>query len=241
VNAPRPGAATPTEDRILDLVHGLLTKAEAARLLAEIEGDERAQEFLFESARALERARARGVPARQAPATARHRWPDLVTGVGRWWAFGACAAAAVAILVVTTSPGPSSYEPLPTAWEELHLRSSGSLDGAMRLGLEAYGRREWSAAGDLLAGATASGASDVLRRLYLASALAFSKRPADALEALEGVPLESVPEPWGSEGLWTRAIALEELGRAEEADAALRRLADLPGAAGERARERLRR
>jgi hypothetical protein len=56
------------------------------------------------------------------------------------------------------------------------------------------------------------------------------------LREFDDVRVELVPEPWGGEARWTRAMALRDVGRAEEAREALRAIADEPGALGDRAR-----
>lgn len=226
------------EDRILDLVQGFLTEDEARELLSEIRGDARAEQWLLSSARGWERARAQGPPHP-------HVVPQEIgarirgwLGMRRTWAWGfGLAAALLAVVLLLPDRSTPSYVALPGNWEELHLRSEGRLSPELREGLVAYSDGDWRRAIGLLRDAPADGATDLLRRVYLASALAFSNRPADALVELEDVPLDRLPQPWGGEARWTRAIALRDLGRTSEARDALLEIADEPGALGERARQ----
>jgi tetratricopeptide (TPR) repeat protein len=234
---PRRTDAAPIEDRILDMLHGLLTDAEASRLVAEIRGDPARERLLFESARALERARALGAPS---PLVAPRRLGQRIrvwVGKPRVWtvALGAAAMLTVGVLSWPDRSVPS-YVRLPAGGEELHLRSQGGISPELRDGIAAYADADWERAIELLRDAPADQASDTLRRIYLASAYALTSRPAEALRELDDVRVELVPEPWGGEARWTRAMALRDVGRAEEAREALRAIADEPGALGDRAR-----
>jgi hypothetical protein len=233
---PRSPDADEDEDRILDLLHGLLPERERAEALEWIAEDPEAERTLRRRAAAMERARAAGVPRlrREAP-TAWTRFAAVRGNPRALIAFGAAAAVVVLLLRLPAGPGSEGFHPLPTDVATLRLRSDSELPDAVISGLEAYASGEWDRAAELLGAAPAPGAGDIVRRAYLASSLALSGRNAEALEILEGLPAEILPEPWGSECEWTRALALHETGRSDEARARMERLAGGTGDVAARA------
>lgn len=102
--------------------------------------------------------------------------------------------------------------------------------------LTAYGKHNLDAAISLLERAEATGKPDVIRRIYLGSALAHRQKYAEAIRVLHSLSAESIGEPWGSETRWTLLISLRESGRTASADSLLAILLKEPGEIGERAR-----
>ncbi|MCA9753199.1 MAG: hypothetical protein KC591_13475 [Gemmatimonadetes bacterium] len=210
----------PSPERIpVDLLLGLLPEAEREEAMRRIAADPTsATELRLLSAR-WERARSRRASAEHAPALRRVR--------GRIWAallVPVAAAAVIPWLLFGRQAAPSSaVVPLPTNLEALALRSSDPSDGSLERALSAYAEGRWAEAASRLADAPDGRAP--FRALYRASALALSNRPEEALAILDTLSLGSMPDPWRSEGGWTRAVCLEEAGRHEEARESMSTLA----------------
>jgi hypothetical protein len=157
------------------------------------------------------------------------------------------AMATVVLLIVLPSPGSENRdfvpEMLPQYGSDIRFRAavSGSMNESLASGLRSYEGRDFESAVDLLSRATSNGLLEILRRVYLADASERTGRHAAALEALRGIPLDVLPDPWGTTGRWTMVRALRGTGRGAAADSLLRTLAAEPGATGERARSLLRR
>ncbi len=234
-----------SEDRCLDIVAGLASSSALEEALRHArvcpECDERLRRCAadFEALRARE-ARGEAAPADvpSPPARPSWTWTDP-----RVWAPLAAAAALVALFFLR--PHAPSRPEEAARWIAVDrdlVLTRGDANGAdslFRAGLEAYERHDAAAAARLLAASHATGGEEDLRRLYLASALVTASRPAEALAVLDDLRPASLPEPWRSEGLWVRYLALDRAGRRDEAAAELRELADAPGAIGSMARERM--
>ena len=164
------------------------------------------------------------------------------------WGVAAVAVAAVAVTFIlvphtrTTDRAPAgALVWLPGPEAKVTLRDEGDATGdSVFAGLDAYARRDLPTAHRLLAQGNASGSIDQMRRLYLADVLLREGRARDAIETLDPVLLDRVPEPWRSEGLWVRAQSWRVIGREAPADSLIRWLATRSGAVGDRARAALR-
>jgi hypothetical protein len=120
----------------------------------------------------------------------------------------------------------------------LRLRAGGppGEDDALARGLEAYAAGDVRTAIERLEAREVTGELETIRRIYLASALAWDERYAEAAALLETVSPEELPDPWSSETRWTLYVALRGSGRAGAADSLLRVMADGEGEIAERAR-----
>ncbi|MBU1702088.1 MAG: hypothetical protein KJ970_20165 [Candidatus Eisenbacteria bacterium] len=128
---------------------------------------------------------------------------------------------------------------LPRSSQEMQFRS-GSGDAIHEIladGLDAYAHRDLKSAIQHLESAQAMGHLETVRKVYLGSALAMSRRYGEAAELLNSVSSRSLPDPWGSEARWTLYIALKKSGRTSLADSLLNVLAAETGAIGDRARQ----
>ena len=162
---------------------------------------------------------------------------------------GGLAAAALAILLVVWPPAGedpmiSGLRPLPPYSFQLQSRlpSATGAEGDLARGLEAYDNRDFALAIVLLTRAEAppdDPVSATVRRIYLGSALAWQRRPAEAVAVLTPVPFARVPERWGNEAHWTLFLALQASNRVAAADSLLQILAGKSGEIGERARRHL--
>lgn len=155
------------------------------------------------------------------------------------WATAAVAAAVLALLLFPRllSP-PQRLTTLPALTPDVLQRATLPEAASRRMieGIEAYGRGDYEVAIAALSDVQTSGPIDALRRVYLASALAWSGRHEDAIATLENVPLDVVPNPWSVEAKWTLYVCLTETGQTEGAQVVLESLAEAPGEPGDRAR-----
>jgi hypothetical protein len=103
--------------------------------------------------------------------------------------------------------------------------------------LEAYDRGEFERAAEFLRDARASGPVETFRSIYLGSALAWTGDYAGAVEVLEEVPFDLVPDPWSGEARWTLFVSLRGAGNVARADSLLEELKLDSGVIGERARD----
>lgn len=133
------------------------------------------------------------------------------------------------------SPGIQLY-PLPTRYDTTRLRAiAGAAGEDLAAGLEAYADQDLGRAINLLKKAEV-GDLDNLRRVYLGSSLALEGMHSEAVEVLEAVSFDTVPEEWRYEAQWTLLVSLKRTGREARADSILRILAEKEGQVGERAR-----
>jgi hypothetical protein len=160
--------------------------------------------------------------------------------VGRWMIGTAAAVIAALMLIPMRMGGPGIPAPtkLPPLTRDVLPRSVLSTDqnDTLLRGLDAYARDDFASAVDALREVEATGPVDALRRVYLASALVHEGQCKEAIEILDGVPLDAVPDPWSAESKWTQYVALTECGRQADAEKVLRELSRHPGEPGERAR-----
>ena len=253
-----------TEDTCRDLLGDLLSPAERRAVLTHAAECPSCEDVLRVCAGERERMRIRGYalglvkppretepaagkepgPPAERPSTGQRliEWLRGLAPPPRWgFAAGAVAVAAI-LLVLILPPGPVPYSdlsrPLLPYQEGITLRGeSGSADDALLQGLHAYTADDLAAATDQLDTAAADGPAELVRRVYLASALVRQAEYARALEVLESVNFAQIPEPWRRETRWNLYLALRGSGRDSEADALLDTLTDDPGVLGQRARD----
>lgn len=127
--------------------------------------------------------------------------------------------------------------PGPAGMRTLRGEPAGEDLGA---GFDAYARGDLDEAARLLDAYSDSEQTDLTRRIYLGNCLVRLGRGAEAARTLEGLPLESLPEPWRGEARWTLYAALTLDGQMARADSLLATLAGETGPVAERARARAR-
>jgi hypothetical protein len=190
----------------------------------------------------------RGTEAAGSPGPG-ERWRGLLAALvepvrGRQTRFaGLLAATAIvavgAVLLLRSAPSdlPELHR-LPGKLDAFHFRSADDQprDPDLLAGLEAYAKGEMERSARRLRRADVSGVEEITRDLYLASALAERGRHREARDRLQGLPLEQIPDPWGSEASWTLYVCLRALGEKASADSLLQLLAHYPGEVGRRAR-----
>lgn len=251
-------------DECIDLLHGHLGPEDEARIVDHAATCPSCEEVFRDAVRAFESARAtpglvrdeegrlvRELPARtavrsDAPA-ARPTAPPRRSWAFRWraaWAgIGLVGAVAAVLLLFLRSDEPrpadtASYW-IPADREVVRLRAGIRLDEGIEAGLRAYRERDTTTAIARLQDARTDGAYDVLRRIYLGSALLNDGRADEAAAALGDLSMFTIPEPWRSDARWILALALLESGREDQARTPLEALASGDGPLAERARTRL--
>jgi len=217
-----------TDDRLIDLAHGLLEPVESSACLAHL-GRCAACEDRF-----------RAIVGERARVAAEHALP-LATSRRRVF-----AAAVVAALLTTAvllgirrdaEPGRVAYW-LPIEREEAVLRSEAESDSGAEIGrgLVAYRSHDAALAVRLLAAARVPQDHEPLRDLYLASALELDGRLAEAARVLDRLNVDTLPEPWRTQARWVDYRVARGLGDDGRAAALLGRLESAPGEIGDLAR-----
>ena len=221
-------SAHTTDDRMIDLAHGLLEPGEASACLAHLrrcgECEERFQAIAGEHARL--------VAEREPPVESRRAWI----------AVGASAAVLlVAAFLWRGAPRPDA-DPAPywlsIAREETvqRAKTAASLPGDLDRALAAYEGRDARLAVRLLEDARVPPGHEGLRDLYLASALERTGETERAATVIERLVVDTLPEPWRTEARWVEYTIALRAGRTGRAAELLERLERVPGAIGDLAR-----
>jgi tetratricopeptide (TPR) repeat protein len=228
----RTNAGEGGDDRLVDLVLGLLTPDEEKETLEAVAANGEAESDLVELVAIRESARGSGASGSAAPAKRPSR-RALLRRLRYSYLLAASVALFVLVRLFSTGGGPS-IAPLEVPSEANRLRGPEVRGGDLGRGLAAYRAGEYEEAARLLAEAGAFGAADTMRLVYLGSALNQTGRYDEAIAVLEELPLETIPDPWGAEGARNLAYALRETGRGEQADSLLRSFGTLdePGEPG---------
>ncbi len=260
----RPGPVHLDEDRCIDLLHGLLETPEVEAIASHVAQCVTCEALLRDCAAERERVRAQaavrrstlggdGVGASPAP-----RGADIRKIHGSEWRVLVPWAIAASILLIAgrgalrmfgDSHGNAATARITPGWiiaphDGVANRDarSDSADVLVDRGLAAYEAHDVESAIRLLSAAKAEGEMDLVRIVFLASALTWkgdAESFAIADRLLASVAIDDLPDPWRGEALWTRAILLRQQNKASEADALLRALSSRTDGIGERARKTL--
>lgn len=261
---PRGSQAHLPDNEILDLAHGLPPTDRIAEAVAHLQECARCEERLRYLAGERERLLAGPRPlwsiqgiqlggtADDDPAALR---PDPPVASRRAHFFslpliglGLAAAAALALVLILRPHAPprrGAYW-FPPITEEALRSDIGTLAATPELAaaLRAYERQDMT---DALARFRALPASlgsdyfDTVRSLYLASLLTLHGEDAEARRTLDGVDINSLPEPWRGRARYVLQQVLRHEGRVAEADSLLRFLSEQTGEVSDRARRDLER
>lgn len=157
----------------------------------------------------------------------------------------AVATVAVLLLVVlvvvpdrsdrSSESGPF-WLPMDAAGLQLRDTGAGDDDEALVAGLRAYAERDLPRAIELLSAIELAGPDEMMRKIYLGSAVAHLGEYERAATLLETVDVDLLPNPWGGETRWTLYECWRQLGRDEQAAALLDELGETDGVIGDRAR-----
>jgi hypothetical protein len=230
-------------DRCLDLVQGLLDPADRETALGHLQAcaecERRFQEIAASHARGL--SAVASLMQKPAPAISRFR---MRWNPRPWILAAACVVALLGVArfrrdspseipVVTGAESRLPPAQLRGAIRDLQIPGA---DTTITAGLNAYNRGDWSAARQLLETAKTGGRLEIVRKIYLGSALLELGEHAAAVQLLRDLDMKLVPEPWKSETQWTLALALERGGHTAAAESILAVLSRQRNPAGERAR-----
>ena len=160
-------------------------------------------------------------------------------------AVGAVVAVAAAIiaaaLLVPWRRGPIAADPvvywIPVEAEPVDLRTAlpGEDASTFAEATDAYRRRDAGRVVELLAGKTIPASHDPLKLLY-ASALLKTGDAAGALEVLESLHVDSLPQPYRDRAQWVQLGALRARGEGDAAAGLAAEIAARPGEFSEAAR-----
>ncbi len=214
------------DESLFDVVHGYVEDERRRAVLQHLRRCPSCERRFREVVRDRERARIQAQPLPSPRSRA------LVVGA---------SAAAAAILLVTAgilmlsqrSPGiPIDW--LPTASTEVFLRDATPCADQGSAAVAAYRAHDAARVVSLLHGRELPAKCDPMK-LLLASALVHRGDPAAALQVLDALDVESLPQPARDRGRWTQAAALDRLERHGAADDILRDLASRSGEYRDRA------
>ncbi len=214
------------EDRTIDLALNLLSAEEEVETLAAIAKDRVAEEDLIGLIAVRESIQAEPAPnvflrsSKQGRKLRKRRLPIPYVLVAATIAFFAIRL----FWIEDTLP---LIAPIQVPSEANRLRGMDGMDGNLERGLAAYESGDYEEAERLLSDATAFGATDTMRLIYLASTHNQTGRYEDAIAILEVLPFETIPDPWGSEGVRNLVHALREGGEDDRADSILERYGHL--------------
>jgi hypothetical protein len=241
----------PDDDTCTDLVLGLLPDVEAESILEHLENCRHCEEHFQKMAADWEvltiRAHigrlgdAAGTKSdRTDPVGSRARWRALSRPRLRLAVAGVVALTILLWLIPGRPPDTNRdlLGKLPVPGTESNKRTDHlAMPEELSEGLVEYDRGNFEAAAALLSDVSAAGPTRIFRDVYLGNALAWTGRYRDAVQVLNEIPLELVPEPWSGEARWTLYVALRGAGQIERADSLFQQLQIDPGIAGDRARE----
>jgi hypothetical protein len=258
-----PGSVHLDEDRCLDLLHGLLEGPEAEAIVAHVAACAACESLLRGRAGERERIRAQSTAYRPTlvvgtnGATPRDSGAPIRKIHASEWRVLVPWAIAASILLIAgrgtlrffgNSHGNSAAQIAP-AWIAVphdgvanRDARSDSADALVDRGLAAYETHDFETAVRLLAAAKPDGEMDLVRVVFLASALTWkgdTESVATAERLLASVPIDDLPDPWRSEALWTRCVVLRHQNKGAEASTLLKALSSRTDAIGERARKAL--
>lgn len=243
----------PGDNRCCDLIMGLLSGTESDGLVRHFEKCPACEERFRRLAADWETA---GVLALRAPVNGA-RVTETAVGrertrarIVRMWqrprlrlGFAVVLAAVVLLLNLPAGTGDRYVEmltPLPDLGENgAVFPRSGAValpDGRLDEGLAAYNLGEFDDAVELMRGIELPGPAGVFRDIYYGSSLAMTGAWGEAVDVLETVPYDLVPEPWSGEARWTFYVALRGAGYDNRAGTLLREIAGGAGPTAERAR-----
>ena len=243
------------DDTCTDIAHGLLPRRDTEMLLEHVEQCPDCESLLMSVVADVEGAAGRARPVRgqdggwqlpaSRPSPRLKRMNPAAWFSTRPWHVAAAAAAVLVIVAVVMNPprrpsddAPLTFRLLPNT-ELLETRGNvEGIDAGFWSGVEAYDAGDFERAAASLADLDLPVPYNRLRDVYLASALTLVERYEEALNVLDALHIDRLPQPWRDDARWIRYIALESVGNEKEASALLESLANQPGRVGDLARER---
>jgi hypothetical protein len=249
-------------DQILDLAQGLLDRGEADAATAHLHECRACSDALRECATRVESIAAgpqpivlpdgvivleeRGLSSAMGQPRRFHRIRSL--GRRRAALGAALSTAAVATLLVFVFQNPSDTLVAEPYWIPVEARAatrgpdidvgpSNATPSDFDAALEAYARQNLPRAIERLEIVRPPDDVEPLRRLYLASAYVLDGRSGQAIETLDRLDIESLPQPWRSRARWTLYLAMRDAGSGARAHRLLEELTAEEGQIGDLARQ----
>jgi hypothetical protein len=232
------------EAQMIDLVSEVLPRADRTDALDHLASCAGCEERFRKLVADRETIRSAGIPA-SASAAAQEPGENQRRG-SRAILWGAVAAAAIvaALMLAPVWLGRDAGEfrvwiPTDRARALPRVPVSSELDGALDDALAAYESRDAARALRLLRLAEVSDDLELMRQIYLASALVLNGRGAEAVDVLDRLEVDTIPQP---DRRWTQLTlyaAFRQVGRDDEADRLIGKLATEPGKVGELARDEI--
>jgi hypothetical protein len=259
-------AIRPTEhlspDQILDLTQGLFGREESDVAMAHLRDCSSCAEALHDCATSVESIaagpqptalpdgvitlEARGPDTDADPQRGRRRFRSISR---RRVALGAVLSTAVAAtLIVMVLRAPSNTVVAMPYWipvetraatrgPEIDVGPSTATSSDFDAALEAYAKQDLPRAIARLESVHPPDDVEPLRRLYLASAYVLDGRPAQAVQTIERLKIDSLPQPWRSRARWTLYLAMRDAGSGARALRLLEELTAEEGQIGDLARQ----
>ena len=238
------------EDQLIDLLGGLLSRTEESESLAHMRGCALCENHFRMLTRERESLRAMPSPRFVGGEIVLPRY-DLIHSRPRifrsrranWIGAAAVAAAVVTIALATHlfGPSPSDAEDywLPAPNQVIVPAPESGPPTHMQMAIEAYEDHDPARALALLENVGMphrNEETEMLRRLYQASALVNDDRPREAQQILDDLDISQMTEPWRARANWVQYLMLRKSDQISRADHVLKELLDEPGEIGEMAR-----
>jgi hypothetical protein len=230
-----------SEDRLMDLINGLLPSGDEQSIMAHLSEcgpcEERFRALLrdHETARTTPSPSARADGSILPPRSSRRLRPAGVL-------VAAALLIALSAWLLSRDSGPDAYW-IPMELGESTLRSADSVAVGSSEVFRAYENEDAQATIELLRGRPLPDDEMLasLQRLMLASAYVNTGQPREALDVIDKLEVYSLPVKWRQHGRWVEYLALRDAGQLVEARARLDVLVEDTGDVGVRARRELER
>lgn len=240
-----------TEDRLIDLLAGLLARSEETSAVAHMRECELCENHFRLLGRERESLLAKPAPRFVGGEIVLPRYdvvrlrPRILRSSRAKWISGATAVAAAVVIALAThlvGPSPSDAEDywLPTPDEPITIAPDPGPPTELQMAIEAYEEHDPARALALLENTRApqrDEETEMLRRLYQASALVNDDRASEAKQILDDLNISNLQEPWRGRANWVRYLTLRNTDQTVGAEEILQRLASEPGEIGEMARQ----
>ncbi len=207
------------DDRTIDLTLGLLSGDEEQETLEAIAANRSIEEELAELTAVRETIR--GLAGPKPSSSSRDKMPGSIRQKRRFPFPQMLAAALLGVILIRVfldGGTQGTIAPLQVPLETNRLRGANGVESDLSRGLAVYEAGDYETAAQLLSDSPAYGATETMRLIYLASAYNLVGRHDEAIEILETLPFETIPDPWGEEGLRNLLHALRETGQEGRAD-----------------------
>jgi len=240
-----------TEDRLIDLLAGLVSNEEQTSAVAHMRECTLCEDHFRMLARERETLLAKPSPRFVGGEIVLpsyeviHLRPRILQSKRARWIGGATVAAAAVALAFAlhlVGPSPSDAEDywLPALEEAIETSPQPGPPTQLQMALEAYEDHDPARALALLENTNApqpDEQKETLKRLYQASALVNENRAGEAQQILDDLDISSLQEPWRGRAHWVRYLTLRKNHQDNVADEILESLLQDPGEIGEMARQ----